>query len=702
MAEANDRSAKRNRQSLVGDALLALSVIVLIGMGALGLVLIGAGTLAAEFVRRGELTPGEAAVWTAAPLVGVWLLIIGATLLIVSFLWRAGSKIVGSAGASNSGFRTTVLVVAIVVAAAASPPAVRDVLRIGESVARLALITTPGLLADAEALNAGRGAEATSPALLLLECFEADWPGPSVDGDRAAMIPEMTRDAGSGETRTNRYCRRAPIVWEAAASHWFLSLGVLLLGLVLGRSLLEAHERHYDPTPRAASDPKPVISYGLWLALLVYGAILAPATYLAAGSLVLLQSPAPATALTLEAALANAPSASNDALVQALADSDELTGPARALRARILQSAAGIDATFANEAYEAEAALAPARFAERVAFLREWRTVSRNHFADLLRHCGREELATGSSQPPPPPSVAPTSGTAPTATYDFGFIQDVESQEAERARDVCDGGEYWDPKQTVNTERRDFIDRVYPWLGEDRSSRPVLLMMGLLGFGLFGSAIRAMARKEKLVAEDAESNGAVKLDAGQFGAIIFQGAGAAMAVFLAFQAGALVFTGGENVSPFPQLLFVFLGAVFAEEVWSWGKSALQGVLGRAKGRAGGRLEEGRTDAEASVASAVAAARDRIAKLPGTTPAATRTAAAARLEQVEVALVKAKRDFEAAFTREQGSAAQAARAPNADSLRAWSDHVAQAETALTTLQAAAKQLVAAAEAIARPA
>ncbi len=257
---------------------------------------------------------------------------------------------------------------------------------------------------------------------------------------------------------------------------------------------------------------------------------------------------------------------------------------------------------------------------------------------------GAGQGAVGTPSQPPAPAAAPGEAGGVDGTPRAGDLAPQVTDQAQAAAsteacfwisDLVTSGavaepaslesraRLWDRLPPANPGRvtLGLIDRAYPWLGADRGSRPILLMMGLLGFGLMGAAIRAMAKDEKLIDEhtvngDAAATGRAKLNAGQFGAIVVQGAGAAVAVFLAFQAGALVFSGEPTVSPFPQLLFCFLGAVFAEEVWAWGRNALRGFLdsnGAAQNHpAPRRLLAGKIGpASTRTAHAARAARERI-------------------------------------------------------------------------------------------
>jgi hypothetical protein len=283
--------------------------------------------------------------------------------------------------------------------------------------------------------------------------------------------------------------------------------------------------------------------------------------------------------------------------------------PVASFRSAIAYAADSVDLKYVKYASGAIATLTQGRLDVRLTELQAVRTVSRDSLASTLRACADSQaggkpaagvsptavptpapsgptapaspMTGASSTPPPPPPSAPIASHAAPAPS---------------ATDPCASGAAADPSTDDDWEAPAYpplslVDRVYPWLQEDRSSRPILMIMGLVGFGLLGAAIRTMGKPEDNLVVDRQAAAqagapgqmAPKLNPTEFGKIIVQGVGAAMVVFLAFQAGSLVFSGQAANSPFPQLLFSFLGAVFAQEVWEWGQAQLTKVLNRASG-----------------------------------------------------------------------------------------------------------------------
>jgi len=140
------------------------------------------------------------------------------------------------------------------------------------------------------------------------------------------------------------------------------------------------------------------------------------------------------------------------------------------------------------------------------------------------------------------------------------------------------------------------LGRAYQWLAVSPES--TVLIIGLVGFGLFGAAIRMMGRPDKtppptertldqqVLTKKVERNNVVAVREGGLGyeitgapaRVLVQGVGAAFTVFLGGQAGTLLLASGSRPNVYSLLLFCFLGAVFAEEIWGWAQRMLHGRL----------------------------------------------------------------------------------------------------------------------------
>jgi hypothetical protein len=128
-------------------------------------------------------------------------------------------------------------------------------------------------------------------------------------------------------------------------------------------------------------------------------------------------------------------------------------------------------------------------------------------------------------------------------------------------------------------EREDLGDTLGPfrvvaqWLVKTESL-PLALIVGLIGFGLLGSACSTFVREQ----------GGRKRTAGEplvadLGGVIIRGASAAVVVFLAVVGGLTIF-GGDTSDPNPYILLLtcLVAAVFSERVWEWARERVLGGL----------------------------------------------------------------------------------------------------------------------------
>lgn len=91
---------------------------------------------------------------------------------------------------------------------------------------------------------------------------------------------------------------------------------------------------------------------------------------------------------------------------------------------------------------------------------------------------------------------------------------------------------------------------------------PLAQIVGMLGFGLLGSAISSLVRRKS-----------IKLNQGKpivedLGIFVIRGATAAVVVFLSVKGGLAIFTSGNGEpNPYVLLFTCLIGAVFSEDVW---------------------------------------------------------------------------------------------------------------------------------------
>jgi hypothetical protein len=94
---------------------------------------------------------------------------------------------------------------------------------------------------------------------------------------------------------------------------------------------------------------------------------------------------------------------------------------------------------------------------------------------------------------------------------------------------------------------------------------PLVLITGLLGFGLLGAACSTVIRRvpSRKVGEPIVAN---------LTNVVIQGASAAILVFLAVFGGLAVFSSGSvNPNPYVVLFTCLVAAVFSEDAWAWGR-----------------------------------------------------------------------------------------------------------------------------------
>ncbi|MCK6620850.1 MAG: hypothetical protein HUU32_10490 [Calditrichaceae bacterium] len=112
------------------------------------------------------------------------------------------------------------------------------------------------------------------------------------------------------------------------------------------------------------------------------------------------------------------------------------------------------------------------------------------------------------------------------------------------------------------------------------NSYALILITGMLGFGLFGSLISSIVREHS---QRRPEEPLVK----DLDAAVVRGLSAAVVVFLSVKGGLAVFT-NQEVEPNSYVVFFtcLVGAVFSERIWEWAREWLKGKYG-ADGKAGG-------------------------------------------------------------------------------------------------------------------
>lgn len=96
------------------------------------------------------------------------------------------------------------------------------------------------------------------------------------------------------------------------------------------------------------------------------------------------------------------------------------------------------------------------------------------------------------------------------------------------------------------------------------------LIVGMIGFGLLGSAVSTFVRESK---EHERKPGEPLVE--DLAGIVLRGVSAAIVVFLAVEGGLTVFSVGEgDPNPYVLLFTCLVGAVFSERVWAWAREKI--------------------------------------------------------------------------------------------------------------------------------
>ncbi len=107
------------------------------------------------------------------------------------------------------------------------------------------------------------------------------------------------------------------------------------------------------------------------------------------------------------------------------------------------------------------------------------------------------------------------------------------------------------------------------------NSMALVLIVGMLGFGLFGAVISTFVRETSNTEEYNKDAVIIKDIPG----VIIRGVSAAIVIFLGVKGGLAVFSTGEG-EPNPYALFFtcLVGAVYSERIWEWAKEKLTSKL----------------------------------------------------------------------------------------------------------------------------
>jgi hypothetical protein len=184
-----------------------------------------------------------------------------------------------------------------------------------------------------------------------------------------------------------------------------------------------------------------------------------------------------------------------------------------------------------------------------------------------------------------PPSASPQGPLASASPQVLTELLNRGNQlETEASRSCSDPVEYFGIP-----DRADFggylgiFGATASWLLKTESLSLVLIT-GLLGFGLLGAACSTLIRN---VVRRAPGEPLVP----NLASIVIRGASAAILIFLAVYGGLAVFAGANtNPNPYVVLFTCLVAAVFSEDAWAWGQQEFRSRLSR--NREGKRRDAG--------------------------------------------------------------------------------------------------------------
>jgi hypothetical protein len=152
--------------------------------------------------------------------------------------------------------------------------------------------------------------------------------------------------------------------------------------------------------------------------------------------------------------------------------------------------------------------------------------------------------------------------------FDVGVkgVLDKRQELARRAAECTtgnEGGTITPPSRNAYGTSLGFIGAATTWLLAAESI-PVVLVVGLAGFGLLGALVSRFARPQ------AETEVSIKVVS-----VVFNGFVAALVVYLAAYGGIAIVSNGDS-DPNPYVVFAscLVGAIFADDVWTWARKKL--------------------------------------------------------------------------------------------------------------------------------
>ncbi|NQE60406.1 hypothetical protein [Caulobacter sp. RHG1] len=471
-----------------------------------------------------------------ARLLGVWILLTTSILLVVMVVFDFCKDLIGQPEAQKPGARSASVALALLLAALASPEAISATAKTMAASVYTATVITPQIGAAASnAVDTVPRNAAERRSLVNIEGNKAN----------ARLFDELSAQIYKATLNTKA---------DSAAWIWFFF--VFSTVLLLARALVQSYDAMLDdgaevlgdqasPTPRRQS----LMNYPKWLALCLYVAILVPATYFSLGALLKLGLDSKGTEISaVQALLRQAGNEAMEATPGSQVSLDDVAKKLQTVRLSLTAPPSGeagsrpsFPSDYATTLTSAENALTSARAAALA--LETWRAgyeaaavrqagsfkriatadqfsdqvsaLSAQYRAEILkarshiRACfiGAMDLnnslgdkTTGVIQASLAASVeircnkaVNTLQALPTLPLPVVCSETCANAPKAAAKDdpgclSCQGGE--------------ISDVLYGWMADLSDS--AVLIVGLIGFGLFGAAIRMLGRPDETPVAEAD------------------------------------------------------------------------------------------------------------------------------------------------------------------------------------------------------
>jgi hypothetical protein len=455
-----------------------------------------------------------------ARLLGVWIVLIISICIALLIAFNFSKNLIGRRDQENSGARSSSVVLALLLAALASPEIVSVTAKTLATCGYAAAVLTPAL---AEQMNHQIGSSISVDAL----------------GNRANTILFSQLSSAIGMAIADTHA-------DGAGWIWFLIVFTSIL--FLARALVQSYDA-MSPKPDSLTPARPpLMNYPKWLAVCLYAAILVPATYFSLGALLKLGLDSKGTEASIvqtqlreagAAAMEAAPGspvnldkiASRLQLSRYVATTPPLPKDAQPPPANYVATLDRVQGALTNargattrlEAWRADyeaASLRQMTSFKRIAtadqFSDHVTIVAAKYRAEILsvraqirpcmiglsdieagfgdknpavielnladavvRRCAEASEALDRRPPPPPPILC--GSTCPTRP------SEALSGASDSGCLTCQGG---------------VSDMLYGWMADISDS--AVLIVGLIGFGLFGASIRMLGRPDEVVVTEGE------------------------------------------------------------------------------------------------------------------------------------------------------------------------------------------------------